>query len=276
MVQARIAYEAGEVVSAAEWLDDVPPGQRGWEWRYMKQQTRGGLFTLYGHIGTVTSVSFSPDGSRIVTGGRDRTAKVWDARTGTALLELRGHMGTVNGASFSEDGARVVTGSDDGTAKVWDARTGSALFDLGGQMSAVTSASFSPDGARILTGSRDRTAKVWDARTGAALLELRGHNGYVIERVVQPRRLPHPHRQLGQDGEGLGRADGDGIARTWRARVVSLSASFSPDGSRILTGSADKTAKVWDARTGSLLLKLKGSQRVGARSALTAGVPARW
>ena len=70
MVQARIAYEAGEVVTAAEWLNDVPPGQRGWEWRYIKQQTRGGLFTLYGHVGTVTSVSFSPDGSRIVTGSR--------------------------------------------------------------------------------------------------------------------------------------------------------------------------------------------------------------
>ncbi len=39
----------------------------------------------------VTSVSFSPDGTRIVTGSEDRTAKVWDARTGTPLLELNGH-----------------------------------------------------------------------------------------------------------------------------------------------------------------------------------------
>ena len=166
MVQARIAYEAGSVVTAAEWLNDVPPGQRGWEWRHMKQQTRGGLFTLYGHVATVTSVSFSPDGSRIVTGSRDRTAKVWDVRTGTALLELRGHLGTVNGASFSPDGARVVTGSDDGTAKVWDARTGSAL---------------------VRSGRPDE----------------RGD-----QCVVQPRRLPHPHRQSGPDGEGLGRAHG--------------------------------------------------------------------
>ena len=109
---------------AAERLDNVPPDQRGWEWRYLKQQTRGGLFTLYGHTGPVTSVSFSPDGTRIVTGSRDRTAKVWDARTGTALLELKGHMGRVIGAAFSPDGTRIVTGSDDETAKVWDARTG--------------------------------------------------------------------------------------------------------------------------------------------------------
>ena len=51
------------------------------------------LLELKGHTGEVTSVSFSPDGSRIVTGSDDRTAKVWDARTGTALLELKGHTG---------------------------------------------------------------------------------------------------------------------------------------------------------------------------------------
>ena len=41
------------------------------------------LLDLKGHTGTVTSVAFSPDGTRIVTGSGDQTAKVWDARTGT-------------------------------------------------------------------------------------------------------------------------------------------------------------------------------------------------
>ncbi len=211
------------MVLAAERLDKVPPGQRGWEWRYLKRQTRGGLFTLYGHTGPVCERSFSPDGTRIVTGSRDRTAKVWDARTGTALLELKGHMGAVGSASFSPDGTRIVTGSDDGTAKVWDARTGSALLELEGHTGAVTSVSFSPDGSRIVTGSRDRTAKVWDARTGAALLELGGHNGLGERRVVQPRRLADRHRQLGPDGEGLGRADGVAFARTEIAKDESHS-----------------------------------------------------
>ena len=49
----------------------------------------GGLFTLYGHTGGVASVSFSPDGTRILTGSYDRTAKVWDARTGTALARTQ-------------------------------------------------------------------------------------------------------------------------------------------------------------------------------------------
>jgi hypothetical protein len=85
MLLASAAYDNRDVVLAAERLDDVPPEQRGWEWRYLKQQTRGGLFTLYGHTGPVSSVSFSPDGTRIVTGSFDQTAKVWDARAGKEL-----------------------------------------------------------------------------------------------------------------------------------------------------------------------------------------------
>ncbi len=54
MVLAGTAYDNRDVVLAAERLDNVPPDQRGWEWRYLKQQTRGGLFTLYGHTGPVT------------------------------------------------------------------------------------------------------------------------------------------------------------------------------------------------------------------------------
>ncbi len=62
-------------------------------------------------------MSFSPDGARIVTGSFDRTAKVWDARTGTPLLDLKGHTDWVSSVSFSPDGTRIVTGCADGTAK---------------------------------------------------------------------------------------------------------------------------------------------------------------
>jgi WD40 repeat protein len=57
-----------------------------------------------------------------VTGSNDRTAKVWDAKTGAEVLTLKGRTGYVLSASFSPDGSRVVTGSNDSTAKVWDAR----------------------------------------------------------------------------------------------------------------------------------------------------------
>jgi eukaryotic-like serine/threonine-protein kinase len=253
---AAAAYDNRDVVGAADRLDKVPPGQRGWEWRYLKRQTRGGLFTLYGHTNWVESVGFSPDGTRIVTGSGDETAKVWDSRTGTPLLELKGHTSRVESVGFSPDGTRIVTGSGDNTAKVWDARTGTPLLELKGASGPVR---FSLDGTRIVTGSGDNTAKVWDARTGTPLLVLQGHTNSVNSASFSP------------DGTRIVTGSWDQTAKVWDARTGSpilelkghtdqvRSVSFSPDGTRVVTGSQDSTAKVWDARTGTPLLELTGA-----------------
>ena len=76
--------------------------------------------TFTGHSGGVFSVSFSPDGKRIVSGSGDQTLKVWDAQTGQETLTLKGHSGSVRSVSFSPDGKRIVSGSKDNTLKVWD------------------------------------------------------------------------------------------------------------------------------------------------------------
>ena len=132
-----------------------------------------------GHTGAVNSAAFSPDGTRIVTASNDKTARLWDAKTGAALATLSGHTDTVWSAAFSPDGTRIVTASDDNTARLWDAKTGAALATLSGHTDTVNSAAFSPDGSRIVTASDDKTARLWDAKTGAALATLSGHTDAV-------------------------------------------------------------------------------------------------
>ena len=130
---------------------------------------------------------------------------------------------------------RVVTGGRRPTAKVWDARSGAEVFTLKGHTDWVNSASFSPDGTRIVTGGNDLMAKVWDARSGAEVLALKGHAsrliGADIPDVVMIGDIPF---------------------------VGVNSASFSPDGARVVTAGGDGTAKVWDARSGAEVLALKG------------------
>jgi WD40 repeat protein len=73
---------------------------------------------LKGHSYARSSAAFSPDGARVLTGSCDKTAKVWEARTGSDVLTLKGHTDEACTASFSPDGARVLTAGEDRTARV--------------------------------------------------------------------------------------------------------------------------------------------------------------
>ena len=83
------------------------------------------LQQLKGHDHYVLSVAFSRDGSKIVSGSRDKTIRVWDASTGVEMLPpLRGHDSWVRSVAFSPDGSKIVSGSLDETIRIWDANTG--------------------------------------------------------------------------------------------------------------------------------------------------------
>ncbi|MEM9368553.1 MAG: protein kinase, partial [Planctomycetota bacterium] len=83
------------------------------------------LFELSGHTAAVTSIAFSPDGQRAITGSDDFTAKVWDVseRGPKELVALTGHQRAVTSVAFSPDRLNVLTASEDGTAIIWMAGT---------------------------------------------------------------------------------------------------------------------------------------------------------
>jgi WD40 repeat protein/serine/threonine protein kinase len=213
--------------------------------------------TLQGHSNYVTSVSFSPDGRRIVSGSGDNTLKVWDAETGQETLTLEGHTDPVMSVSFSPDGRRIASGSFDNTLKVWDVETGQEMLTLEGHSGWVWSVAFSPDGRRIVSASSENTLKIWDAETSQELLTLKGHSDYVTSVAFSP------------DGRRIVSGSNDNTLKIWDAKtgqeMLTLkghsksvySASFSPDGKRIVSGSEDETLKVWDAETGQEMFTLK-------------------
>ena len=154
---ARVEYGRTMEVALQEWregdlaatrclIESTRADLRGWEWRDIHHLYHSDLLTLKGHTSGLGSASFSTDGSRILTGSADGTAKVWDAHTGTELLTLKGHFGGVLWASFSPDGSRIVTSSGDGWAKVWDTKTGTEILTLEGHTGPVSSASSAPTG----------------------------------------------------------------------------------------------------------------------------------
>ena len=75
--------------------------------------------TLRGHDGGIASIAFSPDEKRIVSGGRDRTLKLWDAVTGTQVMTLHEEpedSWVLPQVEFSPDGKTIAVGSFGGIA----------------------------------------------------------------------------------------------------------------------------------------------------------------
>jgi WD40 repeat protein len=112
----------------------------------------------------VVSVAFSPDGSRLVSGGT-ATAQVWSASTGQLLLTVDGYAGRV---AFRPGGAQVASAGFS-EVRTWDASTGATLrtIQVTRAYGGVFGLAFSPDGARLATGDGQFMVKAWDAATGA-------------------------------------------------------------------------------------------------------------
>ncbi|KIJ94466.1 hypothetical protein K443DRAFT_12099 [Laccaria amethystina LaAM-08-1] len=120
--------------------------------------------SLRGHVGSVWSVAFSPEGTRIVSGSADRTVRIWDAETGSPVGQpSEGHNQVVNSVAFSPDGTHIISASDDRTVRIWDAETGSPVGEpLEGHTGTVECVAISPDGTRITSISFGGTVRIWD------------------------------------------------------------------------------------------------------------------
>jgi WD40 repeat protein/tRNA A-37 threonylcarbamoyl transferase component Bud32 len=207
----------------------------------------------------VVCVAVTADTQRIVTGGADGTARVWDAVSGRELLRLEGHTGVIRAVAVTPDGQRIVTGGQDGTARVWDAVSGRPLLELNAHFGWVLSVTVTPDGQRLVTGGWDDAARVWDMVSGHLLLELKGNSLGGVWSVT-----------VTLDGQWILTGASDGTVRIWDAasgrELLSplkghsgtvRSIAVTADGQRIVSGGEDGTARLWDAVSGRELLTMK-------------------
>ena len=124
-------------------------------------------------------MSFSADGTLLVSGSDDNRIKLWDIKTKENITTLEGHTAGFHSVVFSPDGRTLASGSSNRTVKLWDVATESNFATLEGHLSWISSVSFSSDGVILASaGGWDNTINLWDVTTGASFATLGYTSGF--------------------------------------------------------------------------------------------------
>lgn len=115
---------------------------------------------IIAHPGWVTAVAYSPDNSRIITGGSDDKIKIWDT-LGNVIDTLISHAGDITAVRYTPDGSKIVSAAKDNKIKIWDAASGTLLYTITVSNQDVNAIDISPNGNYIVSASSDTTIRVW-------------------------------------------------------------------------------------------------------------------
>ncbi|BGP19627.1 hypothetical protein JCM10213_000084 [Rhodosporidiobolus nylandii] len=224
----------------------------------------------------VNWIDWHPKGNVLLAGGADGTVWVWNLPRGDTMHVLAGHTSPVTCGRFTPDGKKILTASEDSTLIQWDPRSGSAewkltssdaRFDLPG---GINTLAVNPASTVAILGGAEGGIRAVNLVKGEVLAQMEGHEEGASVEAVAFNEIKAVGTATVQVIVSVGT---DGRVCTWEAAGFRLrstgshedavtSLSFSPHTPHFLTGSADKTLKLWDYRTGACLRTLLGNRDI--------------
>ncbi|KAL2118407.1 hypothetical protein VTJ04DRAFT_8067 [Mycothermus thermophilus] len=172
---------------------------------------------------------------------------VWEWQSESYILKQQGHFDAMNALTYSPDGQRIVTAADDGKVKVWDIESGFCIVTFTEHTSGVTACEFAKKGNVLFTASLDGSVRAWD------LIRYRNFRTFTA-----PERLSFSCMAVDPSGEVVAAGSIDSFdIHIWSVQTGQLldrlsghegpvsSLAFAPDGGLLVSGSWDRTARIW-------------------------------
>jgi len=216
-----------------------------------------------------TYVEFSNNGTQLIVPANDtRNIQVLKWPSCQVLMEMRGHTEEVRAASAAPNDPVLASASANGEIIIWDLDSGSIVHREPAHTGKILSLDFSHNSPRLVSGGDDGTVKLW-RWTGTALEIEKQHDDHL--RGISAAAFSNAGRLIASGGvkeiilwdtiQNKRLFTLDGHADELRTL------EFSSDDKSLLSASRDKSVKLWDVETGTLLMTKKVHSSV-ATSAL--------
>lgn len=205
------------------------------------------LLTLEGHQDAIWKIFTLHDGKRLLSSSLDGTLRLWDIISGKCLKVIEGSNDFIFSVAVSPDDKRGISGQRNGKLRLWDIENGKCLLTMKRHQNRVYSVQITSDGKYAVSGSDDKTIKIWNMETGTCVGTLEGHQHWIHSIAISP------------NGSWIASTGcRDQTVRLWDLKsgvclqVIKydghpspISVTFSPDGLRLLVGTAKATIYIY-------------------------------
>ncbi|KAF8161219.1 WD40-repeat-containing domain protein [Crassisporium funariophilum] len=213
--------------------------------------------SLDGHKGAVNVARYSKGTAKyILTGGQDRTVRLWNANLGTEVKNFASHGYEVLSITVSEDNAKFASSGGDRSVFLWDVATGATTRRIPGHMGKIHVVEFNQDASVVASGSFDSTVRLWD---------LRAQSRQAIQVLDEARDAV---QTLHVGATYLVTGSVDGHVRTYDLRMGELRSDLighpvtsvvpTQDAQTLLVTTLDNHIRLMDCSTGKLLNDFTG------------------